>query len=177
MTMTEDVSLPNAVTFPSSRATLRPGVTGTPVEIAGQTWLLADWPHFGGVWDDIYDRAVLRGECDSLSVAVAAEMLLISCHKLDLDDAVRLVRLADPEDLASAVRTALFGPEEARRTYSQWAISALLANGLNPDRVPAVCLRDVLDHLVATGRAVPADKWVSSAEAAAERAAILKLKA
>ena len=118
-TTTTDVTLPNP------EATLRPGASGIPVEMGGDIWLLSDHaPASGKVWDDIYDAATLSGECDTLAIQTAAVMLLTTCHDLSLDEAVPLVKTADPRILASVVRTALFEPEKTHRTRSSWIRSA-----------------------------------------------------
>jgi hypothetical protein len=50
-----------------------------------------------------------------------------------------------------------------RATYTEWATSAPLANGLDPSTVPPHLVPLVLDHLTRTGRALPEVKMVGTA--------------
>lgn len=160
---------------PDPEARKRPStVRGTPVRLGGSEWLLADFvPALGQVWDDLYDSNVLQGRYEAVDVQRAAVRLLWANYDLSADEAVGLVLGADPATLVGAVEAALFGEARPHRTYSDWALSALLANGLGPKRVPPESLRDVLDQLVAVGRAVPPESFVTTLQYARERREIL----
>ena len=161
--------------LPDAAASLRPDARGTAVEIIGQSWTFADYPpDLSPVWDSLYDLAVISGEYDTGDLRVAALRLLLACHDLPTDDALGLVWLANPNDLAAAVSNAMTGAARPN-TWTSWLRASCLANGLNPDRIPGPDLLDVVDTLVATGRAIPADKWISTAVGASGRAAILAL--
>ena len=54
-------------------------------------------------------------------------------------------------------------PDDAR-TFTAWARSALLANGLDPAKVPAADLAAVLHQLVGTGRAVAHAEFTTAGE-------------
>lgn len=150
-----------------------PGITGTPVEIAGQTWLLADHvPAPEPVWDRLFDDNILSGQYDPEDTNSAAVRLLFVNYNLSPDEAAGLILEAPRPDLIHAVEVALFGPDQVHRTYSDWVLSSLFANGLDPRDVPPEQLRNVLFQLVATGRAVPAEVFISSAEYAVMRAAL-----
>lgn len=160
---------------PDPAARKRPGaVRGTPVILGGSEWLLADFvPALGRVWDDLYDSNVLEGRYEAADVQRAAVRILWANYDLSADEAVGLVLGADPGSLVGAVEAALFGEARPHRTYSDWAISSLLANGLDPKRVPPESLRDVLDQLVISGRAVAPEEFVTTILYAKERREIL----
>jgi len=69
---------------------------------------------------------------------------------------------AAPAELVGRVEAALFGAAQLHRTDSDWARSALRANGLGPRQVPPESLRDVLGQPVDTGRNVPPESFVST---------------
>lgn len=151
---------------PEERA--RGAAAGTPVEVGGEVWhFAAHVTPLAEVWGRLYDANLLAGRYDPDDVLLAALKLLTPNYDLTLDEAVAVVRAADPAALVRAVEEALFGPEERHRTYPGWVASSLWSNGVDPASVPPEHLRDVLDQLVLTGRAVPASKFVSAAEAAA----------
>jgi hypothetical protein len=155
---------------PPSTPLLRPDATGLPCTIAGHVWVLPDYvPEPAAVWDAVYDQNALAGRYDHGDLRACAVRLLLTNYDLAPDDAVELVWSCDLAELVPPVELALFGPEPAYRSWSSWVRTSLLANGLSLRTVPAADLRGVLDQLVATGRAVPAEKWISAAEYRAYR--------
>ncbi len=153
------------------------GASGTPAVLSdGQTWLLADGGlrnALDGLRDRIDDEARLRGDVSMLDVSEAAGTLLRANYRLSIDEAADLVFGApDGDALTAAVLAALFGPPAPRRTYTNWATSALLANGIDPASIPGDLRPHVLAQLVRTGRAIPVDEFVDSAVAAPQLAAI-----
>jgi hypothetical protein len=151
------------------------GAAGTPVVLAdGREWLLADGG-LGNALDEVRDRiddaARLTGEVDMGDVREAAFSLLLDNYELTGPEAAGLILGADGQKLTDAVGAALFGAT-GRRTYTLWAASALLANGLDPATIPGPMRWHVLDHLVATRRAIPATDFIDSAVAAPRLAAL-----
>jgi hypothetical protein len=152
---------------------LKPMATGLPYEIGGRVWILPDFvPEFADVWNAVYDANLLAGSYDRGDLRACGLRLIEANYALPLDDILTVVWSCDPRELVPAVEVALFGPEKTRRTWTSWARSSLLAAGLRPNEIHPADLRDVLAQLVATGRAVPAEKWISSAEYRAYRAKI-----
>jgi hypothetical protein len=152
----------------------RPRARGTPVAIIDRTWLLADYvPKPDDVWDRLFDQNALSNRYDHVTLRQAGLRLLDANYDLTPDEAVGLIRAADLDDLVTAVEAALFGPAETDNTYSDWVKVSLWSNNINPAAVPPEDRRDVLDYLVRVGRAVPASDYVSSAEAAKVRGALL----
>jgi hypothetical protein len=153
---------------------LRDDITGTPVEIDGQTWLFADGhPKLRGVWDTLYDHNVIRGRYTREDIQFAAFYLLMENYRLTFNESVSLIRSADTAQLVRAVETALFGPRVEHNTYSMWVESALYSNGLDPAKIPPHRLHVVLEQLVRTGRAIPPEDFISSQTAMAKRSALL----
>jgi hypothetical protein len=152
---------------PESRAL--EGAAGTPVVLAdGRTWLLCDGGllnELDGLRDGIDDASRLSGEVGMLVVAEAACHLLTANYDLDPSEVMTLVAGAVDQPLADAVREALFGPAAPRRTYTTWAASALIANGIDPASVPSALRPHVLAQLESTGRCVKRSLYIESAEA------------
>ena len=153
----------------------RGDVAGNPVLVDGREWLLLDHaPALGGVWDELYDSNVLRGHYQPIDLQRAALRLLDANYDLTPDESVGLILALDPAALVGPVEHALFGPDQPHRRYSDWAESALRANGLDPGKVPPESLRDVLDQLVGCGRAVAPESFITMVKYAAQRKRLLK---
>jgi hypothetical protein len=168
-----DAEAPPALPDPADRA--RSGLRGLPVVILGETWLLADYrPTSGGVWDKIYDEAVMGGARMSGDILLAAAYLLAENYELTQAEAFAVILQADPADILEPVRFALFGPEKetraTRRTLSQWERFGLKAARIDPAPPDPWEMRAFLDYLVELGAILPQDRWISSAEAVARRA-------
>ncbi len=164
-----DATHANDATF-APEARVKPGANGTPVEINGRTWLLADHvPVLDAVWDALYDQNQLARYYEPDDLRKAGLRLLWANYDLTTEEAVGLIRLADLTVLAQAVESALFGAGDDRRTYSEWVAIALWSNGIDPERLPATFRRAVLESLEASGRTIPASAFISSAQAAAVR--------
>jgi len=148
------------------------GVVGTPVVLGdGKTWLLASgWsrPEIGPSRDRIFDRSALDGQVLMVDIQEAAWWMLRANHDMTDVEAVLLVAGADQDALILAVEAAMFGLAAPRRTYTEWAMTALLANGLDPDMIPAALVDGVLEQLVLSGRCARRDQFISSAAAAAD---------
>jgi len=157
---------------------VRPGVPGTIAEIAGVPWVFAAYiPYLDYVWDQLFDQNMVAGRYEDGLLVKGGLRLLAEANDLTEAEAVGLIAAAKPADLVRPVEVAFMGADPAYRSYSDWARSALWANGIDPESVPPAVRRDTLVHLVETGRAVPAEDFVSSAEAATARAALARMGA
>jgi hypothetical protein len=149
---------------------------GTPVILAdGRTWLLADGGlcnMLDGLRDEIDDQARLREAVDVGLIRNAAFLLLKANYVLTDAEAAWLVIGVEAQPLTDAVSRAFFGDPEPRRTFTGWAASSMLANGIDPASVPTHLREHVLSILVTTGRTVPASTFIESAEASVRFAAI-----
>ena len=132
------------------------GCGGTAVILAdGRPWLLRDGGlcnHLDALRDRMDDAARLRSEVDMIDVANVAFDLLTANYELSGAEASTLIVGADHSALAAGVMEALFGPSRPRRTYTAWAASAMLANGIDPTTVPGHLRPHVLAHLEGSGR-------------------------
>lgn len=141
----------------------------------GNTWFLAPTgvaPILDEVRDRIYDEAAWASKVRMSDVFQAAWVALLANYDLADDELATLLTGLDDEQEAALVRAtndALFGSVRPNRTYSEWALASLHANGLDPAKIPPRTVPDVLDILVRTGRTVPEEKWIGSAIAASER--------
>lgn len=153
-------------------------ITGNPILVEGQVWLLADAvPELSPVWDELLDGNVLDGGYDPVTLMTAAYRLLEANYQLTADEGVGLLRTVPLLDLVAPVELAIFGPRREHITYSIWARSALLANGLDPVSIPAADRRHVLDHLVSIGRAKPVTACVTSLQTASKMANMRRIAA
>jgi hypothetical protein len=120
--------------------------------------------------DRIFDVWALDGVesiPEDLIRLAALPLLLVHHPELSVPEAQRLIADTAADVLGLVVRTCLFGPDYRPRTYSAWARSALLANGLSP-RMDALDRPAVLWQLVQTGRAVPPERAIDSLIASQE---------
>lgn len=171
-------------TFPDPESRARPGCRGIPVVLdGGSTWLLHPG-HLGqlgaldAIRDKLFDDSTLSARVIVGDACSAASLLLLANYDLTEAESWTLLIGLDDEGrkrLVEAVMEAFFGPDKPRRSYSAWATSALIANNIDPSSVPVELLGPVLDHLVASGRAMPQDRCVDSVEAARKVAGIQAL--
>ena len=159
----------------SPETSAREGASGIPVVLGdGATWLLADGGLLNAldpIRDKIDDSARIGGQVEMADIGQAAWIMLAANYRLSGPEIGGLILGASQGGLAAAVMEALFGPEHPRRTYTTWAASALIANGIDPDAVPEGLRPHVLAQLVGTGRAIPIERFVESAVAAPKLAA------
>ncbi|MDR3639064.1 MAG: hypothetical protein P4L84_34990 [Isosphaeraceae bacterium] len=137
-----------------------------------RVWLLAEGGISAGVGpirDRLYDYMVTRQTVRMGDVFQTAWSLLAANYDLSEDELSTLIFSADQGELVDAVLDALFGPENPRRGWTEWATTALLANGLDPTKIPVRSLHGVLAHLVISGRAAAPDAFIGSAIHAAKR--------
>ena len=169
----------------------RPGATGTPITLAdGATWLLASLrfaadrdggsfshPDLDAEIDRLFEASTLEGEVALADVFLVARSLLRANYHLDDAEFAELASLgAEPERLAfaSAVLDAVFGGgsdgEPRARGYTDWARASLLANGIAASAIRPEDLTHILAILVATGRTIPASRFVDACRMVEERA-------
>jgi hypothetical protein len=177
MRMTDSEAIDINEVHPQLRAIGDPGADppGIPVVLGdGNTWYLAR----GGVAkvldpyrDRMDDKARIEGQVSMTDVYEAAQILLRGNYDLTLMETVELLVEADRAALTGAVMAALFGEPRPHKTFTMWMMSSLYGAGLDPEKVPAEWIPQVLEQLVMTGRAVPIDKYTDAAIAAPRLAA------
>lgn len=176
--MSEKIHLPDRPLTPEDR---RRGEFSPGAEVVlagGAIWALpgAIQAHFfDEVRDRLFDEQTLTRKVAMADIFEAAYLLLEIAYDLDSEEIVSLLGEADHGALAEAVMAVLFGAVNNHRTYGDWVRSALLANGLIPDSIPARDLPHVLRHLVRTGRAETSESFISSMEAAGRRHKLLQM--
>lgn len=169
MIMIEDAEDSGRCGIPSPEdCSRRTSAGGTPVLMGdGRQWPLADYiPSLGGAWDRLFDSNLLDGAYQPEDVRIAAGHLLLANFELAPEAVATLIVGADLAALVVAVENAMFGPLQKPRTWSDWALGSLYANGIDPAGVPPSRLRAVLEVLVECGRTVPSGRFIDSAIAA-----------
>ncbi|MDQ3168428.1 MAG: hypothetical protein M3P94_07245 [Chloroflexota bacterium] len=154
--------------------------TGTPVGptvmIDGHEWHLFPAglaPIVAAERDRLYDDWVVKQSVQMEDIRLVAYYALHTNYYLSEADVARLVWVANPDELVAATMESLF-PTAYRRTWSAWARSALLANGLKPESIAGEDLPHVLAQLVQTGRAVACEVYTEADEAMAARRGFLE---
>ena len=149
----------------------------------GQEWRLAPpglAPMLDGVRDEMFDQSVYDQTARMAHVLQVAWVCLLANYRLsDGELAALLTGMTEDQErgLVRAVMDLMFGPGGTYplRTYTDWALTSLYANGLDPKAIPPARIPDVLEMLVKTGRALPQDKWISCVMHAEKRAGMLEL--
>ena len=158
---------PESAPTPAADAT----EVGITFKQGGQTWILPSGRllrSLDEIRDSLFDESVTRGTVPMLQVRMAALVLLSRQYDLPPEALAVVVSEADDQELADAVMTALFG--QARRyNYTEWVVSALRVNGLDPSKIRPDELDAILRQLVLTGMAADPDEFISSAKHAAKR--------
>lgn len=142
----------------------------------GRTWRLARpgvAPVLAEVRDRIYDDVTYRKRASMVDVLQAAWVMLVANYELADGEIERLLTGVDDGRLVAAVLDSLFGHTNPNRTYSEWVLSAFHANGIDPAKVPPALIPEVMTQLVGTGRALPEDKFITSAKMAGKRKRII----
>jgi hypothetical protein len=139
---------------------------GIALEIEGREWTLARLGLARCVSaqrDRIYEDLRLHKEPDRSAVRLIAYYQLRANYELTDEQTVRLIQAANPDELATTTIEGVFvhAIGQEGQTYTGWARSALLANGLNPATIDAEDLPQVLRQLVETGRAMPRSKFTA----------------
>lgn len=163
---------------PEARRDPRRPIRGMPLEIFGQTWLLA----FGGIApvlteirDQMYDDIIWKGSVDMPSIRKAAWILISFNYRLSDEEIWSLLMSANQGELADATASALLGDDDRRQTWTTWVLSAFHSNAIDPATVPPHLIPDVMTQLVRTGRALPERDYIQSVQAAGKRAGWQKI--
>ena len=146
---------------------IKHGATGRGVVMTGGgDWLIPDAPTseaLDNLRDRLFDKVTKDKTAGSIEIRSAAIVLLRHNYNVSLSEALHLVDGANAQQLTNAVAAALLGPDygdpRRRKTYSIWVRTSLAANGLDPRKIEPALLHDVLDTLIRTGRAVPAEDY------------------
>jgi hypothetical protein len=163
----------------------RTDVTGVTAVLAdGRPWLLASpvysarqgsltEPPVDEAVDRIFESTLLNGNMSVCDVLEVARALLRANYELSDDEVARLLSVSPGDDcraLAGAVLDAIFGPETAAKTFTDWVRASLLANGLTTAEIPARDVVNTLAVLVATNRTVPLSRFADACRRLDERA-------
>jgi hypothetical protein len=155
---------------PTARAFDNP--TGIAVILGdGKEWLLAECGLAEGLAafrNKIYDDSALTSQVRWADLYGAAYYALMVNYRLSDAEAKWLIHNADPDTVGEATCKAIVPLRVYRRTFDDWALGTLYANGLRPDEIPAHRLPHVFEILVKTGRAVHPEEYVDSGVAAAK---------
>lgn len=157
--------------------------------IGGHGWTLYPFgslcedAEVASIQDELYDTLAYEGKIVRTTLYRAFEAAIRINYDLTSAETALLFWSVDPEhrepaaggthfqfSLSQAVLAAALPSESpADTTYTDWLDSALRINGLKPEEIPPERLSAVLGHLIALGRCVPPETFVSSAVAGAER--------
>jgi hypothetical protein len=163
----------------------KPGARGTLVRLAdGQHWLLATPtyracrdaltdPDVDQPLDKLFEGLVLDEPASISDIARIAWPLLKANYDLGDDEVAALLSVAPGAEghrLASAAFEAVFGPDQAARSYGDWVRASLLANGLGSVEIPTRDLSNVLAILVATNRTIPLAQFADACREVHEQA-------
>lgn len=161
---------------PEARA-WEPGATvGAKLAIGDHTWLLplamtsADLDPFR---NEMIRQCAFKGTYSADLLRDAGQLLLMMGYDLRANEAYYLIRSAPLDPLRDALEEALLAYSDNREVgYHDWVRSSLIANGIAPELVDDADLPHVLNQLLATGRAVPPDKFLGVAIEGAQFQAI-----
>jgi hypothetical protein len=159
----------------------RPDISGVAVTLhGGGEWLLAraslvTTPGFRLIRDRLFDEWALSGKLDVAVIRAAALCLLVANYDLAHDEAAALVLTTDPGAFGDAVLDATVNVDPPGRRWTDWALSVLYANGIEPAKVPGDALLGTLNQLILTGRAVPPQEWTDAGIAGAEFGGLRRL--
>lgn len=154
---------------PATRAR-SPRPAGVDLPSAGVTWTLARpglAPDMEDLLNALHDHAELSQSVRVIDARTMAYFMLHANYRLEPEEAARIVAEADPDELAEAVYQAAIA-RPARRTYTAWARSALIAGGVRPDdvdRIPPDLVPFVLAHLEYAERVIPRKDFTEAGEA------------
>lgn len=144
---------------------------------------LCEDPEVSLIQDELYDALAYEGKISRTLLYRAFHVATRINYDLSDAETAILFFAVDPErrviapgggylhfSLIQAVLAAVLPSESpADTTYSDWLDSALRINNIDPATVPPERLPAVLGHLVALGRCVPPERFVSAAISGAER--------
>jgi hypothetical protein len=138
----------------------------------GTDWIIADVglaPQFEGMRDAAFDMLALRGSGDPALYRVVAMCAITSNYDLTPEEAALVLDHVTPDELCGVAAEALLPTQGFLRTYTAWILGGLIANGIDPEKVPRHLLPAVLRHLEQTGRIEAQDSFINSASEAKKR--------
>ncbi len=157
------------------RKAFRPGVKL--VDRHRRLWILP-WsgisPILSEVRDKVFDLCALRKSVGMTDLYYACSILIQANYDVDDKEVDDIMTVCDEQELGRATITALIGPQQFRRTLTNWIAASFFANGINPEIVPAAMIPHVMFILVRTGRTLDQESYIESCEAAGKRAALLR---
>jgi hypothetical protein len=158
-------------------------IVGIDVRLLGETWTLAcvgaciGSPEIASIQNAMYEEACLREQIGVPLLFKAFIVCLTANYDVTEGECAALFfsapvdhRPMDPTEtfmefsIGQAVAYAVLPTHDSRdMEYSDWLESALLINGIDPEKIPHDKMASVLRHLVLTGRAVPPNDFVQAA--------------
>ena len=173
----------------SERKEERPGIEQRPragesrgpeVESLGSRWRLAPLGLARAITekrDSLYDDLTVYQEVGVRDIKECAYLMLNAAYFLTPEETVAILEGAEFKALADAVIDGIFVDTfaEADMTYTKWARSALLSNGIDPAKLPKEDTPGVLRHLVETHRAIPLADFTAAGRFQALRGELLEL--
>lgn len=132
---------------------------GTAIKINDDEWLLANVGLariFNEYRNRIYQDIRLSNSVDMQDIRICAWYMLTHNYRLTEEEAGLLIATVEDDELVDTVTKNLLChyAEDNELSYTNWARSALLANGLDPVKITATDLPLVLRQLTETGRAI-----------------------
>ena len=147
-----------------------PTVEGVPIVLAdGATWMIPrslTSTKLNAERDEIADAYWNgRGVRDTTFQGVTLALML-SAYNANPEELAPLIAEADQGNLLTAVKIAIVGNypnQDVIHTHSEWIMSGLFANGINPKTVPSNLIEGIVKHLVETGRMAQPWGFITSA--------------
>lgn len=153
-------------------------IPGRTIRSGGHRWTLAALGLARSITaarDSLHDDIAISQDVAIRDVQECAYAMILANYDLAAIEIATIIAGADRAELIAAVRHNAhihdYADDEA--TYTQWARSALIANGIDPARLARDDSAHVLRQLVATGRAMPLEDFTGAAAFAQARANLL----
>ena len=155
-------------------------IRGGEVESLGSTWKLAPLglaKVLTRARDAIYDDLTISQEVEVRDVKECAYIMLQANYTITPTETMAVIEGAEFADLANAVIDGLFVHDlpEKEQTYTRWARSALIANGIDPTKVDRADMPGVLRQLVETRRAMTLTEFTAAGEFQRARAELMEM--
>jgi hypothetical protein len=147
----------------------------------GRTWILALLglsPALDEVRDRMFEDLAMDGGATFADILMVCYCALQANYVLSDREAFALIAATPPEsivdEILECVIPSLFGGD---RSYTHWARSALLKNGIAPESLPPSDMPHVLHHLVAAGQALPPSRFTVVGRHVALRSSLRQMMA
>jgi hypothetical protein len=142
---------------------------GVEIKSGGRTWKLAELGLARAVTeqrDRLHDDICLYSEVNLKEIRTCAWLALEANYNLTPEETMTIIEGTDPSELTEAVVKSVFvhETEQAEETYTNWAKSSLMANGIDPATTPKAMISHILRQLVATGRAMKLEDFTASGQ-------------